>query len=108
MDELCAWCVERMAPVLDQDVALLERAWTTALARPSDELGDACATAWLVMGKDKRGSWRSILTWFKLFKRVHDGCAVKELPAAQLVRVLHKAVLAVIAKDGPAAADEEA
>ena len=107
MDELCAWCVERMAPVLKRDAALLDRTWATALARPSDALGDACATAWLVM-QSSGSSWDDHSTWLELFKRVHDGCAVKELPAAQLVRVLRKALLADIAKDEAAAAEGQA
>jgi hypothetical protein len=108
MDELCAWCVERLMPVLVKDAALLERAWTTALARPSDELGDACATAWLLMPSSE-SSWDFICsTWLVLFKRVHDSCAAKELPAAQLVRVLRKGLLAEISKHDAPAADEAA
>lgn len=52
--------------------------------------------------------WVDVGIRFTLFKRVHDGCAAKELPAAQLVRVLRKALLAHIAEHETPAADEEA
>ena len=102
MDVLCAWCVERLVPVLAKDAALLESAWTVALARPSDALGDACATAWLLLEKSMPNCGH--ITAVLLLKRVHESCAAKELVAAQLVRVLRKALLAVIAKDDAAAA----
>jgi hypothetical protein len=105
MDELCAWCAERLVPVLAKDAALLERAWSTALARPSDTLGDACATAWLALEYVTPGM--EDISAMLLLKRVHESCAAKELVAAQLVRVLRKALLADIAKDDAAAADEE-
>jgi hypothetical protein len=96
MDELCTWCVERLTPALADNAALLERAWTAALARPSDALGDACATAWLLLEKRKPVGNRTAMN---LLKRVHDGCAAKELVAAQLVRVLRKALLAPLTSD---------
>ena len=109
MEDLCTWCVERLAPALRKDTSLLERTWSAALSRPSDALCDACAAAWLVMVFDK--SWDFVFDWLELFKRVHDGCAEKELPAAQLVRVLRKGLLEYIAaKDAAAAtpaADEQ-
>ena len=106
MDELCLFCVERIAPALKEDAALLERTWCSALARPSDALCDACATAWLTT---LRGAeWKKLDDVYRLFRRVHDGCAAKELPAAQLVRVLRTALLARIAKDEAAAARRRA
>ena len=102
MDELCAWCVERLTPVLAEDAALLERTWTAALARPSDALGDACATAWLQFERPKKLADTSAM---HLLKRIHDGCAARELVAAQLVRVLRNAVLASLTGDGEAAED---
>ena len=104
MDELCTWCVERLTPALAKDAALLECAWTAALARPSDALGDACATAWMLLDDLKSLNDRSAM---HLLKRVHDGCAAKELVAAQLVRVLRKALLAAVDKDAEAADDPE-
>ena len=95
MDGLCTWCVERLTPVLKQDEELLELTWTSALARPSDALCDACATAWLVTVSKTDLDERSIML---LLKRVHEGCADKELVAAQLVRVLRQGLLARIAK----------
>jgi len=102
LEELCAWCVERLVPVLAKDSALLERAWTTALARPSDALGDACATAWLLLEKSVP-NWGEI-TAILLLKRVHESCAAEKLVAAQLARVLRKALLAAVAKDAVAVA----
>jgi hypothetical protein len=59
MDELCAWCVKRLVPVLAKDAALLERAWTTALARPdvgrSDASGDRMRWAMHALWR----GWRS-------------------------------------------------
>ena len=104
MDELCAWCAERLVPVLAKDAALLERAWTTALARPSDALGDACATAWLLLEKSVP-NWDDI-TAMLLLKRVHESCTAKELVEAQLVCVLRKTQLAEIAKVDEADADD--
>ena len=102
MNELCAWCEQRLVPVLANDAALLERAWTAALSRPSDALGDACATAWLLLeaplGLDD-------ITAILLLKRVSESCAAKELVAAQLARVLRKALLASFG--GNAALDDE-
>jgi hypothetical protein len=103
MNELCAWCVERLTPALADNAALLERAWTAALARPSDALGDACATAWLSYHQPKPVSDRTAMD---LLKRVHDGCAAKELVAAQLVRVMRKALLASLTGDAEAADDD--
>jgi hypothetical protein len=103
MDELCAWCVDRLVPVLAKDAALLERAWTTALARPSDALGDACTTAWLLLEMSVQAL--DDITAVLVLKRVHESCAAKELVAAQLVRVLRKALLAAIAKSDEAAID---
>ena len=104
LDELCAWCVERLVPVLAKDATLLERAWMTALARPSDVLGDACATAWLVQASVPT---LADITAVLLLKRVHESCADNELVAAQLVRVLRKALLAAIAKADAAAEDDD-
>ena len=103
MDELCAWCVERLVPALAKDTALLERAWMTALARPSDVLGDACATAWLSLERSLSADDNTAML---LLKHVHDGCAAKELVAAQLVRVMRKALLASLTGD-PDIADDD-
>jgi hypothetical protein len=97
MDQLCAWCAERLVPVLAKDAALLERAWTTALARPSDALGDACAKAWLAL--KCAVPYMGDITAVLVLKRVHESCALKELVAAQLARVLRKGLLASIAKN---------
>ena len=102
MDELCAWCAERLVPVLAKDAALLERAWTTALLRPSDALGDACATAWLLL--ELSITCTDDISSTLVLKGVHECCAVKELVAAQLARVMRKALLEKIAKDDAAAA----
>jgi len=100
MDELCAWCTDRLPPALSRDAALLERAWLAALARPSDVLCDVCAVSWLVMEEPLSRKDKSAML---LLKRVHDGCANKEMPAAQLVRVLRRALLAKIAQEEAAA-----
>jgi hypothetical protein len=97
MDQLCAWCAERLVAVLSKDAALLEHAWTAALARPSDALGDACATAWLLLEKSIPDT--NDATAMLLLKRVHESCALKELVAVQLARVLRKALLAFVADD---------
>jgi hypothetical protein len=73
----------------------------TALARPSDALGDACAKAWLLLEKAIR--YAKDITAVLLLKRVHESCAAKELVAPQLVRVMRKALLAQIEKDASAA-----
>ena len=100
LDELCAWCAERLVPVLAKDAALLERAWTTALARPSDALGDACAAAWLLL--ETSLSELIDISAVLVLKRVHESCAAKELVPAQLARVMRKALLEKIAKDDAA------
>jgi hypothetical protein len=100
MDELCTWCEQRLVLKLPDDAALLEHAWTTALARPSDALGDACARAWLRLENSLCADDNAAML---LLKRVHDGCAAKELVAAQLVRVLRKALLASLTGDAEAA-----
>jgi hypothetical protein len=98
--------VERLTPVLAKDAALLERVWTAALARPSDALGDACAKAWLFCDALRSISDRTAMP---LLQRVLNGCADKELVAAQLVRVLRKALLAVPteAADDPSEEEED-
>jgi hypothetical protein len=101
LDGLCVWCAERLVPVLAKNAALLERAWTAALTRPSDALGDACATAWLLL---ERTISLDDITSMLLLKRVHESCAAEELVAAQLARVLRKALLAAVAKDAVAVA----
>jgi hypothetical protein len=94
MDELCAWCAERLVPVLAKDATLLERTWATALARPSDALGDACAVAWLLLEKSILDT--DDISSMLLLKRVHESCAAKELIATQLARVMRKALLPTI------------
>jgi len=103
LDELCAWCVERLVPVLAKNATMLEHAWTAALARPSDALGDACATAWLLL----ECSIQTLddLTAMLVLKHVHESCAAKELVTAQLVRVMRKALLKKIANVHEAAID---
>jgi hypothetical protein len=90
MDELCAWCIERIAPCLAADAALLEAAWAAALARPCDSLCDACARAWLRLNAANE-EYDAVL---QLLLRMQAGCGAGAAPAAQLVRVLRAALQA--------------
>jgi hypothetical protein len=97
MDDLRAWCIQRLAPLLRRDMALLEAAWTTALTRPCDALCDACAAAWL--GADEEAEDDAAL--LQLLARLHAACPADAPLAAQLARVLRAGLLAA---DAPAAA----
>jgi hypothetical protein len=87
MDELCAWCIQRIAPCLATDAALLEAAWAAALARPCDALCDACARAWLRLAAAAEDE-----AALQLLRRMQAGCAAGAAPAAQLARVLRAAL----------------
>jgi hypothetical protein len=89
MDELRAWCIERMATSLLSDAGMLEAAWEAALARPCDALCSACASAWLVSAAAAEASDTTLL---ELLARVQAGCAAGVSLKAQLVRVLRAAM----------------
>ncbi len=99
MDDLRAWCIERLAPLLRRDMALLESAWAAALARPCDALCDVCAAAWL--GADLAVDSNASL---ELLARLHACCSADVPLSAQLARVLRAGLLAV---DAPVAAAGE-
>jgi hypothetical protein len=89
MDELRAWCIEHLMPLMIRDAAMLEAAWAAALARPCDALCDACASAWLVSVAAAAASDTAPL---QLLARVQAGCAAGVSLNAQLVRVLRAAL----------------
>jgi hypothetical protein len=89
MDELRAWCVEKMLPLLRTDAAMLEPTWAAALARPCDTLCDACASAWLVSAADAEASDTAPL---ELLARVQAGCAAGVSLTVQVASVLRKAL----------------
>jgi hypothetical protein len=91
MDELCAWCIERIAPCLAADAALLEAAWAAALARPCDALCDACARAWLRLNAANE-EYDAVL---QLLLRMQAGCGAGASLAVQLARVLRTALQGV-------------
>jgi hypothetical protein len=97
MDDLRAWCIERLAPLLRRDLALLDATWTTALTRPCDALCDACAAAWLGAGAAAQDD----AAFLPLLARLHAACPADAPLAAQLARVLRAGLLAA---DAPTAA----
>jgi hypothetical protein len=107
MDDLRAWCIEQLAPLLRRDMALLESAWTAALARPCDALCDACAAAWLGANapdapepeddgasddaSDEAAEHNQAL--LQLLARLHAACPADAPLSAQLARVLRAGLL---------------
>jgi hypothetical protein len=101
MDSLCAWCVERMAPLLVPAACMLETVWAAALARSCDALCDACATAWLVAASTNEDAKDTTL--LDVLARMHDACGKNASLSTQLARVLRAALLAREEEDGLAA-----
>jgi hypothetical protein len=99
MDALRAWCVPRLVPVMAADVALLEEAWSAAMARPCDALCDACATAWL---RADAAAAEGDETLLRLLARLQAGARSDAAPATDVARVLRAALRHV---DAPPAAD---
>jgi hypothetical protein len=89
MDELRAWCIEHMLPLMRKDGDMLEAAWAAALARPCDALCDACVSAWLVSVAAAAASDTAPL---ELLARVQAGCAAGVSLTAQAASVLRKAL----------------
>jgi hypothetical protein len=89
MDELRAWCIEHLMPLMRKDAAMLEATWAAALARPCDALCEACASAWLVSVAAAEASDTAPL---ELLARVQAGCAVGVSLTTQLARMLRAAL----------------
>jgi hypothetical protein len=81
------------------DVALLEEAWSAAMARPCDALCDACATAWL---RADAAASDGDETLPRLLARLQAGAPRDAAPATHVARVLRAALLRV---DAAPAAD---
>ncbi len=89
MDELRAWCIEKMLPLMRKDGGMLEAAWAAALARPCDALCDACASAWLVSVAATKASNAAPL---ELMARVQAGCAAGVSLTTHAARMLRTAL----------------
>jgi hypothetical protein len=100
MDSLCAWCVERITPLLVPDARMLEAVWVAALARSCDALCDACATAWFVASSTAKNDLDHT-TLLDVLARMQAACGADVPLSAQLARVLRAALLA---RDAGAAA----
>jgi hypothetical protein len=101
MDELRAWCIERMTPLLKIDADMLEAAWAAALARPCDALCNARASAWLVSVSAAAASDTAPL---KLLARMQAGCAAGVSLTVQTASALRAALQPAAAAAAGAAA----